>query len=100
MLVIGFGLGWLGYGLAFWGYSMVKGYNLSFSDVFSPGSYYKGTWPPALAPDTVLIPNGKAGASTAGTTSGVTKQGLSSEGSKLNSSPTPGVTTGESRTMH
>jgi hypothetical protein len=99
MLVIGFGLGWIGYGLAFWGYSLVKGYNLSFSDIFSPTSYYKGTWPPGAAPNTVLIPNGKAGPTTAGTT-GASTAALQSEGKKLNTSPTSGVTTGESRTMH
>jgi Transglycosylase SLT domain len=58
MLVVGFGLSWLAYTIGFWGHSLVKGYNLSFSQIASPSSYYKGTWPPKLAGNTVIIPNG------------------------------------------
>lgn len=60
MIVVGFGLGWIGYTLLVTGYSWVKGYDLSFSQIASPTNYYKGTWPPPLAPDTVIIPNGTA----------------------------------------
>jgi hypothetical protein len=97
MLVIGFGLGWIGYTLAFWGYSLVKGYNLSFGDVASPVSYYKGSGWPSIAPNTVLFPNGK-GAGTSSST-GLTTSSVAAEGKKL-SAGTGGVTTGESRTMH
>jgi hypothetical protein len=64
VIIIGFGLGWLGYGLLFYGVSLVKGYDLSFSEVFSPKSYYKGSWPPAAAPDTSIFPGQKTPAGT------------------------------------
>jgi hypothetical protein len=60
VIIIGFGLAWAGYSLVFYGLSLVHGYDLSFTQVFSPVSYYKGTWPPALAPDTSIFPGQKA----------------------------------------
>jgi hypothetical protein len=62
MLVVGFGLSWLAYTIGFWGHSLVKGYNLSFAQIASPSSYYKGTWPPKLAGNTVIIPDGTTAA--------------------------------------
>jgi hypothetical protein len=61
MIAVGFGLAWIGYTLGYWGLSMVKGWDLSFSQIASPTSYYKGAWPPPTAPNTILIPNGKSG---------------------------------------
>jgi hypothetical protein len=60
MLVIGFSLSWIGYTLGFWGHSLIKGYNLSFKQIASPSSYYKGSWPPPLAGNSVIIPDGTA----------------------------------------
>ena len=59
MIPIGFGLAWFGYALAFWGHALVKGYNLSFAQVVSPVSFYRGAWPPPDATNTVLFPDGK-----------------------------------------
>jgi hypothetical protein len=71
MLVLGFGVAWFGYGLVVYGHALVKGYNLSFGEVFSPTSFYKGTWPPSQAPNTVIFPTG-LGSAPAPTTSGTT----------------------------
>jgi hypothetical protein len=60
VIFIGFGLVWFGYSTMFWGYSLVKGYNLSLKQIVSPASYYTGTWPPKLAGNTVIIPDGTA----------------------------------------
>ena len=68
MIVIGMGLGWVGYALAWRGFALVKGWNLSTGQIISPTKYYKGAWPPPLAPDTAIFPTGKA-ASTTGDTS-------------------------------
>jgi hypothetical protein len=68
VIVIGMGLGWVGYAMLFYGYSLVKGYDLSFSQVVSPKNYYKGSWPPAPAGNAVIFPSGKTvNASTAST---------------------------------
>jgi hypothetical protein len=66
VIVVGFALGWVGYVAFTWGYSLVKGYDLSFSEIASPTNYYKGKWPPPLAPNTVIIPNGQAASATTG----------------------------------
>lgn len=65
------GLGWVGYAMLWYGYSMVKGYDLSFMEIVSPTKYYKGSWPPAPAGGGTIFPTGStvsAGATTAGTT--------------------------------
>ena len=60
------GLVWLGYGLGLYGYSLIKGYDLSAGQVFSPVSYYRGKWPPPLVSDpTVIIPAGRPASSSA-----------------------------------
>jgi hypothetical protein len=60
VIFIGFGMVWFGYTTMFWGYSLVKGYNLSLKQIVSPANYYTGTWPPKLAGNTVIIPDGTA----------------------------------------
>lgn len=65
------GLLWLGYGVTFWGWSMVKGYQLSASDVFLPG-HYKGKWPPPMASDGSLA----GGVGAIGQGAGALAQGL------------------------
>lgn len=63
-------LGWAGYALMWRGYSMVRGYDLSNSDIISPTHYYKGAWPPPPAGNATIFPTGStdnAGASTAAT---------------------------------
>jgi hypothetical protein len=70
LIFIGFGLSWIGYTLAFYGFSLVKGYDLSFRQIISPLSTdrYTGTWPPAAATDDVIFPAGKQPTPTATTT--------------------------------
>lgn len=50
MPAIGMGLLWAGYTLMFWGFSLVKGYDLGIADIVIPG-HYKGAWPPKLTVD-------------------------------------------------
>jgi len=65
MVWIGFGLVWLGYGAGMYGYSLVRGYNLSGRQVFSPVGFYAGKWPPAKAGNEQILPSGnKAGLET------------------------------------
>lgn len=85
MIAIGMGLAWIGYATGFWGYCLIRGYNLSFMDVASPVHYYlgakasrPGTWPPKCCPPGTVIPSkatiGKGvdcgGTNTAGSTQG------------------------------
>jgi hypothetical protein len=60
MVAIGMGLAFVSYSLGLWGYSLVRGYNLSAKQIISPTGPYTGKWPPPLAGNTVIIPNGSA----------------------------------------
>jgi hypothetical protein len=74
MIIIGMALAWGGYAMVFYGYSLVRGYSITLSQVVSPTGYYKGSWPPALASGTSIFPgqSGGTGASgTAGAGSGI-----------------------------
>jgi hypothetical protein len=71
------GLGWLGYALMWRGYSMVKGYDLSLSEIVSPTHYYKGAWPPPQAGNAVVFPTGKTQNATSSGTSGTTSPSAS-----------------------
>jgi|GEM_PF-5488903 len=50
MAAIGMGLMWAGYFLGFWGYTLVKGYDIPVGTIAKPGSY-TGSWPPPLYKD-------------------------------------------------
>ena len=39
MIAIGLGLAWAGYTVGIWGYCLVRGYDVTFMQLF------KGTWP-------------------------------------------------------
>jgi hypothetical protein len=69
MIPVGFALAWIGYAIGFYGRALVKGWNISFTQVASPTSYYKGAWPPPMATNTTVFPSGKASdnAGTSGT---------------------------------
>ena len=60
MLIIGFAVVWVGYGLASWGYEVIKGNNIPFSQWMTPTA---GVWDwangdaPKLA-DTQVWPSG------------------------------------------
>jgi hypothetical protein len=42
----GIGLTWFGYALTSWGYCMVRGYPVKFTDWINPLHPYAGAWPP------------------------------------------------------
>lgn len=64
MIAIGLGLAWGGYAVAFYGYCLIRGYNITFKQIASPVSWYSGTWPPTgKVPASQILP---------GTTSGTT----------------------------
>jgi hypothetical protein len=42
----GIGLTWFGYALTSWGYCMLRGYNVKFTDWINPLHPWAGTWPP------------------------------------------------------
>ena len=56
MVWVGFGILWIGYGAGIYGWSLLRGYDLSFKDVFSPTGWYSGPWPPQAASPDVVIP--------------------------------------------
>ena len=59
MPALGMGIVWFGYSLAGWGYILIKGYNVKFTDWINPLHTYSGGWPPAPIDDpTVLLPGG------------------------------------------
>jgi hypothetical protein len=71
MPAIGMGLGWLGYSLGLWGWSLLRGYNVTLGQLMSPVHPYSGAWPPPLLPDTQTLP-GKQQPVTATTAAAVT----------------------------
>lgn len=60
MAGIGFGLLWAGYAISFWGYTLIRGYNISFVQLVNPvhpyGSAKNQPWPPPLIPAGQLLP--------------------------------------------
>ena len=65
MIVVGMALAWAGYTVGFYGFCLVKGYDVSFVQLVSPKGWYSGPWPPVTAPDNVILPTG--GSSGTGT---------------------------------
>lgn len=64
MPAIGMGVFWFGYSLATWGYILVRGYPVKFTDWINPRHPYSGPWPPTGAiPGDEVFP----GITTAGT---------------------------------
>ena len=69
MPAFGFGLVWFGYSLASYGYFLVRGYDVKFSDWLNPVHPYPGN--PSKAgpiPKSQIFPTGKASTSTATST--------------------------------
>ncbi len=60
MAAIGFGLLWAGYAVSFWGYTLIRGYNVTFGQLVNPVHPYgtvKGQpWPPPRIPQGQLLP--------------------------------------------
>jgi hypothetical protein len=84
MIPLAFLISWLGYGAGYWGYSLVKGYNLSLSQLVSPVNYYTGVWPPAIAGNDTIIPGGNtaslANANSFNTSTAITDTGAAPAG--------------------
>jgi hypothetical protein len=58
---IGIGVTWLGYSLTLWGYCLIKGYNVRFTELANPVRPYSGAWPPPQnIPASVILPAGNA----------------------------------------
>jgi hypothetical protein len=56
---LGMGISWFGWSLGLWGYCLIRGYNVKFTDLINPLHAYSGGWPPPLIDDpTVLLPQG------------------------------------------
>lgn len=88
MIAIGVFLAWAAYGLGLWGVALVRGWNLGFRDIWSPTAWYSGKWPPPLAGNTVIIPDGtKASLASAAFESGGSSS--SSGSSSSGSAPAP-----------
>lgn len=51
MMALGVGVLWFGYGIASWGYLLVKGYDVTLGAWLSPLHPYSGSWPPPLIGD-------------------------------------------------
>jgi hypothetical protein len=56
MPAIGIGVVWFGYSLSLWGYCIVRGYNVKFTDLINPVHFYSGSWPPPLMPPNQILP--------------------------------------------
>lgn len=100
MIAVGMFLLFMSYGMCYWGYTLLRGYNLGFKQLFSPTSYYTGKWPPALAGNIVIIPDGTsasaisaATAGTAATAGNTTSSGASGTVSAGNAAAGAGVST-------
>lgn len=69
MAAIGFGLVWGGWAIGFWGYCLIRGYNITFGQLVNPvhpyGSKKGEAWPPPLIPKGSLLPGKQQQASTA-----------------------------------
>lgn len=63
MPAIGMGMLWAAYTLGFWGFTLVKGYDIGIGEIVVPGRYKKA-WPPPLVVDpagreTAQVPPGQ-----------------------------------------
>jgi hypothetical protein len=70
MPAIGMILAWFGYSVSSWGYCLIRGYDVKFTDWINPAHPYQG-WPPPQAPADQIIPGQNPGAPSGKTTSGV-----------------------------
>lgn len=59
-VVLGMAVLWAAYGVAYTGYVWLRGYDISFLEIWAPVHYYQGNWPPAKIPATQVIPSRKA----------------------------------------
>jgi hypothetical protein len=69
MPAIGMLLGWFGWSVASWGYCLVRGYDVKFTDWINPIHPYQGWPPPKLPADQIIPGQSSAPASGSKTTS-------------------------------
>lgn len=81
MIAVAMALGWASYTLILWGYCLVKGYNISVVQLVNPTHVYAGKWPPNLAGNEVIIPDGTAKSEVSATFESDTTSSQSSTGS-------------------
>lgn len=93
MIAIGVALAWAAFGLGVWGVVLIKGWNLGAPDIWSPTGYYHGKWPPALAGNTVIIPDGTK-ASTVSASFQTSSSGTSSSSGSSASGSAPAQPSG------
>jgi hypothetical protein len=63
MAAIGFGLIWAGYAISLWGYTLLRGYDVTFPQLVNPVHPYGSqgqAWPPPPIPKGQLLPSGAA----------------------------------------
>jgi len=92
MLGISLFIAWAAYASGYYGYSLIKGYNLSFMEIVSPVNYYNGSWPPGTASNTVIFPAGNS--STNASQSVSTMASVTSNGSGQSVSTAPAANGG------
>lgn len=66
MVAVGMGLLWATYTVMLYGYTLVRGYDITLVQMAKPGTF-SATWPPPIAPNTELIPSGKSSTAAGGT---------------------------------
>jgi hypothetical protein len=85
MLVMGFGLLWVGYSISSWGYVLIKGWNIPLSMWMNPVNPYK--WPPN-GQDPPKIPQGRVWPQHSG---GLTTTDTGTSDQALQNDVTPGA---------
>ena len=89
MIAIPVFLLWTAYAMGMWGFSLLKGWNISLKQIISPVNYYGSQpnqpWPPDLAGNTVIIPDGTSKSSVTAT--------LTAAGSTTSTTTSTGTTT-------
>jgi hypothetical protein len=92
MAAVGMIVLWGGYSIALWGYCLIRGYDITFTQLVKPSGYYAGPWPPAgtIAAGSVL-PGGTAvtAAAKVNTTAQITPAGGAA--APVAGSPGPGT---------
>lgn len=74
VIALVFALAWSDYAVGFWGWCLLRGYDVPFRQVVSPLHPYSGKWPPPKIPKTQVFP-GKPQSSGASTSSATGSKG-------------------------
>lgn len=63
MTALFFGMAWGFYGVGTWGWVLLKGYDITFTQWFNPFKPYIWSGTPAMVPAGAVLPNGQGAAS-------------------------------------